>query len=341
MRSKRSDNQSNNPERFPSFDSLVYRSGDEWIGFPRWALFYLELGAALSHYEHEGKRFIAAMTVPIRSFAASLISSGVILPRIHLQIADNDSHIAKLESLSEGAPVLFRTDNRQYKGVFERCVCSNGKKYFLIRYNKITERAIPIESANKIEILSKEEVHIPKVQSGKALAPPSPLLEKLLDKESLYKFSMESKLECVILGQINALHQELCNFSIGYQVNEERVEEGKIQDLVRAKGNQFQPASMAHRTFILAANGKYSTQAISRLSNFVTVFDNALGFIKWRSCFRKSNWIVVLDKTDRNFELAIKDLNEEYVQYRIDQRAKLSFPNPPSGIELMFFEVKV
>lgn len=341
MKSKRTVALSIDQERFPGLNSLVFRSGDDWIAFPDWALFYIELGVALSHYEDEGKRFVAAVSVPIRSFAASLVSSGVVLPRIPLQSAGNDSHVAKLESLSEGAPVLFRTGNRQYRGVFKGCVCSDGKKYFLIRYNKITERAIPIESANKIEILNKEEVFIPKVQSGKELAPPSRLLEKLLAKELLYKFSVESKLECIILGQINTLQQELCNYTIGYQVSKECVEEGKIQDLVRAKGTQYQTASMTHRTFVLASSGKYSSQSISKLSNYVTVFDNALGFIKWRSYFRKSNWVVVLDKTDRNYELAIKELNEEYVQYRVDQRTKISFPTPPSGIELMFYEVKV
>ena len=341
MQSKSSADQGKEQEKFPGLDSLVYKSGDEWLAFPDWALFYIELGAALSHYDHEGKSFVTAVTIPVRSFAASLISSGVIVPRINLLSAGNESHIAKIKSLSIDTPVLFRTGNRQYKGVYKGIICLDGKRYFSIRYNKTSERAIPIESANKIEILNKEEIFIPKVQSGKGLAPPSPLVEKLLDKASLHKFLMESRLECIILGQINTLQQELCDFTIGYKLDEEHVKDGNLQDLVRVKGTQFQPASMTHRTFVWASSSRYITQASSRLSNYVTVFDNALGFIKWRSYFRKSNWIVVLDRTDRNYELAIKDLNEEYVKYRIDQRSKISFPNPPAGIEIMFFEVNV
>lgn len=325
---------------FSHIDSLVYKSGEQWFPFPNWAKFYIELGSTLSMHDGINSHLITAVTVPVRAFAASLITASIVLSRLELPSTVDENHAERIAVLPEGTPVSFRKNNKQYKGIYLGIVFYGQQRYFRIRYEKGTEISIPIESANKIEILNKETISIPKFQSGKGLTPPSPLLENLLDKELLYKLIMESKLECLILGQINIIQQELCNLIIGHKTFGDSVEEGTLQDIVRAKGTQCQPSNSTHRSYVWSSSSRYSSQSVARLTNHVTIFDNPLGFIKWRSFFRKSNWVVILDRTDRNFEIALKDLNEEFVQYRLEHRSKISFPPPPSGIELMVYEVK-
>lgn len=324
-------------DNFQILDSLVYKAKDEWIRLPYWARFYIELGSAISEYNVEQKRFIMALSVPTRSFAPPLITFGLIFHRIGLLEQENEHHITRLQSLGEGSPVIFRTGHRQFKGMYQGIINSCGKKYFLIRDSKSSERAIPFESANKIEILCNKEVRIPKVQSGRELPPQSPFLQRLLDKRALNKITTESQTDYILLGQLNTLRMEICDFPMGIRIDTGNIAEGRIQDLVRAKGGQFQSDNLPYRTLVLPSSGKYSAQ---NYSNFATLFDSGLGFIKWRSNFKKSNWIVILDKMDRNFEPALKEVNEEYIQNRIDQQSGKSFPNPPAGIEFMFFEVK-
>lgn len=328
------------PVILPWIDSLVYKHDSQWVAFPDWAKFYIQLGSAISNHDTQETFLITAISVPVRAFAASLITAGIVISRLSLPSTSDVSYIERIASLPTSTPVTYRKNKKQYRGEYIGTICSGQQRYFCIRYEKGSEIFIPIESANKIEIQNKERISIPKIQTGRDLAAPSLLLEKLVDKALLNKLVMESKLECLILGQINLIQHDLCNLTIGYSAYGDHVADGRLEDLVRVKGAQFQPSAATHRSYVWSSSSRYSTQIMSKVSNYVTVFDNPLGFIKWRSFFRKSNWVVILDRTDRNFEFAIKDLNEEFVQYRLSQQTRIILPNPPSGIDLMLYEVK-
>jgi hypothetical protein len=323
-----------------NFVSLVYKNGNDWMPLPIWAKYFLELGATLSEYSVPGNNFVAAITVPTRGFAASLFCSGLILQRGILPTQCSEQHIEKIASLPIGTPVRFPSNNHQKDGLYNGEVSSCGKRYFRIQYEQGSEISIPVESAQKIEISGKDQIKLHKSQSGRELVPPSSLLKHLFDPPLLSRFVTESKLECVMLGQLNSLTQELMDHTIGYQIIEGRVAEGKILDLVRPKGTQYKTSNTSYRTLILPSSNKYNSQFTSKLNNFVTVFDNALSYIKWRSAFKNTNWVVILEKTDRNFDLALKEVNEDYYQNRIEKPSKIQLPNPPAGIELMFFEVR-
>ena len=318
---------------------FAYFSNENWLPFPNWARYFLELGASLSCYESEGSKFVAAITIPVRAFASSLIASGIIIPRIGLPTHNLQSHISKIESFPIGTPVSFRTNNRRYDGYYRGTTNVFGKSYFKINYQQGGDIFIAFENSYKIELSEKQISGLPNIQSGRQLQPPSPLIKHVFEPNFLNKFLTESKIECLILGQQKAFQQELCNFQIGYQLGEERVASGRIIDFVRVRGNQFQPSNLSYRSYVLPSSGHYNQQFTSKLNNYVTIFDNPLGFIKWRNNFKNSNWFVVLDKTDRNFDLAINEINEEYIQNRLEKPIKVPLPNPPAGVDLMFFEV--
>ena len=318
---------------------FTYLTNGQWLPFPDWARYYLELGAALSCYQGEGRKFVAAITVPVRTFATALVATGIIIPRVGLPSHNLQSHISKIEALPIGSPVLFRRDNRQYRGFYTGKVNHSGVPRFGINFQKGTEIFIAVADCYKIELLEKQTVHLPNIQSGRQLQPPSSLLKHFIENDILNKIIAESKLECVILGQQKLFQEELCDFSIAYQPEGDIIASGNIIDFVRVKGSQFQSSNLSYRSYILPSSSKYTSQFTSKLNNYVTIFDNPLGFIKWRNCFHNSNWFVVLDKTDHNFDLAIKEINEDYIQNRVEKPINLPLPNPPAGVELIFFEV--
>jgi hypothetical protein len=322
------------------FDNLVYFSNDNWISFPQWAYYYMELGASLSNFKSEGTKFILAITTPVRNFAASLIAAGLIISTVDLPSSYINEYISKIENLPIGTPVTFRQDNRQKYGFYYGRVERGGQSYFNIQHLKRGEIYIPIENASTIEVSEKIKKNLPNNSSGRQLAPPSPLLTHLFEKETISKFVVESKLECVILGQQNIFRKELCEFQIGFKSNKNQIAYGKFVDLIRPRGSQFQPPNFSYRSYILPSNNTYNAKSIAKLGNNTTIFDNHLGFIKWHDSFKKSNWIVILDKTANNFDLAIKEVNEAYLLNQVDKRLKISLPSPPAGIDLMFFEVR-
>lgn len=340
MKSRTKPNRIKDPESFPGLDHLVYKSGNQWVPLPQWARFFIELGSALSCYEKGDTRFVVVLSLPIRSFASSLISAGIIISRIDLLSQTDKRHIEIIASLKRGTPVSFRKPNKQMKGIFMGTVTRGGRSYFEIIAGN-TSHYYPFESANKIEILDKDRFLLPKNQTSKTLNPPSPLLKKILSKDLLFKFSMESKVECVILGQIKRLQHELCNTQLGFQNLEDgQIASGTLQDLVRVRDARFQPANMSHRSIVCPPNRRLSNQELNKFLNYVTVFDSHNGYLKWRHFYRKSNWIVILDRTEGNFENTIQVINDEYIKFREDSMFRVSIPKPPAGIELMMYEVK-
>lgn len=323
------------------FRHFLYSSNDQWLPFPSWASYYLELGAALSNYESDNCRFTAAITLPARNFASSLIAAGIVISRLELSTKDIQYHIAKIEALPIGSLVTLRKNNVKLDGIYQGAVSSFGKQYFKIKYQKGGEIGISYQDSYKIEVSDKLHVSLPNIQSGRHMDPPSPLLKHFFDAELLNRFLAESRLECVILGHQKSFHQELCNFPIGYLGQNGITASGTIADLVRVKGSYFQASNSSYRSYILSSNSKYNSQSTSKLDNYVTIFDNPQGFIKWSSYFKSSNWFVLLDKTDRNFDLGIKEINTEYIQNRIEKQIKLNLPDPPPGIELMLFETRL
>lgn len=322
-------------------EHFAYLDNGVWSPFPKWAVYYLELGAALSNYTNPGYRFVATITVPTRSFASALIALGIIASRAELPSNNLESHISKIKSLSAGTPIIYRTNNTKYNGTYEGTVNSFGKEYFLIKYQKGTEKAIEYGDSYKIELSEKQHISLPNVQSGRHLSPPSPLLKDLFGSNLLNRFLAESRLECLIMAQQKNIQQELCSFQIGHLNGTDTPSLGRIIDVVRVKGPQFQASNLTYRSYVLAPSGKYSQQFASRLNHYITLFDNAPGFIKWGSYFETSNWLLVLDKTDRNFDLAVKEINALYFRDRVDRQTKLPLPNPPSGVDVMFFETRL
>jgi hypothetical protein len=318
-----------------------YFSDAKWQPLPRWACFYLELGAVLSNYESNERRFVVAITIPIRDFASSLISSGFIVSKAELSNQRVQAQISKLEALPIGTPVTFRKNNLQYYGIYQGAFQADGKQYFRIAYQQGGEIYFPYEDYYKIELSEKHKRHLPNIQSGRQLDQPSPLLKNLFEGEVLNRFLIESKLECVILGQQKSLRQELCNFLIGYRNMEDQMMSGMMVDLVRARGSQFQLSNRSYRSYVLPSSGKYNQQFTAKLNNHVTIFDNPLSFLKWRHCFTHSNWLVVLDKTERNFDLALKEINDEYINNRVEHQQQLRLPKPPPGVDIMVFEVGI
>jgi hypothetical protein len=313
-----------------------YFSNDRFQPFPPWARYYLHLGAALSNFEKTDRRFIIAISTPVRAFASSLIATGIIISRFGLPNQNIQLHIKEIQGLPIGAPIIYRNENRQFKAFYKGTKTCDGKHYFILNYQIGTEKYVPYENSYKIELSEKQNIQLPNYQSGRQLQTPSAILKKYFELNELKKFLIESKLECVLLGQTKLFHEELCNLRVAIHIDE--IREGNLIDFVRIKGNQFQPSNLASRSLLLPSSNSYSSQFISKLNNYVTIFDNAIGFIKSRYLFRNSNWITLLDKTDRNYDLAIMDVNEEF-QNHIEKPNNINLPNPPAGVDLMFFEV--
>lgn len=321
------------------FDILHYQKDGIWLSLPEWAKFFLNLGNYLSSLNLKKNRFVIAISVPTRSYVATLIGSGITVGRARIPIIGSDyEYYEKILSLKEGAPLKYRDGNRKKNAKRKGELNYNGKRLIGIQIDEgvtNTIKYISPENAKFIEIIDKDDVKLPHQQKGREILPPSKLLQSLLGDVYIDDFVFQTRLECVFIGPLNSLKQEI---STPLATRRFPLEDcaGSISDLLRV--HEFQPSSQAYRTSTLAAISKRNTKIASEVSPFAVIFDSSLGFVKWRDYWRNFNWVVILDRTDLNFQYAVDQMNQEYFS-RSEKPYKPKIPSIPAGIEIMFFTV--
>jgi hypothetical protein len=319
------------------FDNLYYRIDERWFPLPPWAKFYLELGNLLSQFDEKNRRFIAALAVPTRPYVSALISTGLILARSRLFFGDSDhEYYEKIIALEEGAPLIYRDGNRKKSAKKVDNQIYNGKLHIGIQVDEgttNTRKYLRPENARLVEITDKDVGRLPQQQMGREIASPSELVRRILGETQLYDFVYQTRLESIILGPVNDLTYEL-ETSLASSRTTQGDSPGSLSDLMRVR--EFHPPGTAYRCSILAAANEGNLKATNETSAFAVLFDGSLGFVKWRDHWRQFNWVVILDRTDPNFDYAVDQVNNEYA-HRSELQVQWKVPQIPAGIEMMFF----
>ena len=332
----------------PSFRSILGKLGyvqDSTVApLPAWARFYLDLGASIAAEPATGAYFVVAISAPTRSFAASLIACGVVLASASRQ-SDGATveHIEKLLSVEPGKPVILRSGRRQLKGHYLGAKDIVGSQtmrgtWLVIRTDEGTERYVPLENAAKIEVLDEDSIRLPRSQRGHLIEPPGPLLAAVADEVLVATLLTRSETDCVLVDSAAAVAKvELtaAEFAIRGAAGDYTI--GTLQELLRAR--PYLKRGTAYRAHVLSAGSRYIPAFASRLEPLAALFDGGLAYVKWAEFWKRTHRILVLDRTDRRFEDAVRLVNQEYVERRIDRNLDCPLPDPPRGVELMVFEV--
>jgi hypothetical protein len=87
--------------------------------------------------------------------------------------------------------------------------------------------------AEDIQVSERETVKLPKHQSGRDVEAPAALLTSLLDSGLLQDFTSRTRMECVVIGQVNLLAEE-ARTPLAHQGGTSHYSKGALQDLLRA-----------------------------------------------------------------------------------------------------------
>ena len=79
-------------------EDIYFRAETQWIALPRWANFYIRLGARLASLQAD-KRTIAVVVPPVRDFAAAFAAAGAVVSRscVRLDASDLDDIYGSLD----------------------------------------------------------------------------------------------------------------------------------------------------------------------------------------------------------------------------------------------------
>jgi hypothetical protein len=319
-----------------SFAHIQYRSKEGYRTLPEWALFFLELGKALSTLERESHRYTIALALPTRSYATALIGAGIACSRIFLKSDENSDHIETIYSLPEDTSLKYYDNGKIKKALKKDFVEYNGIKLLGIQIEDHTTIYLRPENVNKVEIADVDYNHLPNKQSGYSVTLPSKLAYTILQGRS-YEFFYRSRIEGLLIGPRNTLKEESSLALSVIQRGEEKYGTGSLADLFRVKG--FVPNNVGHR-FLLTSPSSSSNTIVEVLqqvpAHCPVIFDGAIGFLKWKEMFADRDWIVILDQTDMHFPNAVSQLNQDY-SYRSKAERNTQFPQIPNGIEATFF----
>jgi len=336
------------PEVYPSHTNLEQVTSkrsqlytDEWTPLPNWGTFFIELGRRVAEWETGSNRLVVALAIPTRAYAAALTAFGVVVTRATLansHIEDTNKYFERLCNLSQGTPVTLFYKGRKFKGFYEGVDKISGQRRLRIRVESCQTggltHLVGLEKAHTIKIRTTPIRNLPKNQNGRKIFTDSKFIEDILGVEKAKTCLNESQIDCMILGKINVLKKEITQTNFAGSPSFKK--KGVLQDMLRVR-HFFSADNPAYRSEVFSVTARKRRRLSDGIIPFVTIFDGASSFIKWRDDWRSSHWIILLDRTEINFQEAVDIVNQDYIN-RANEAKMQNFLFLPPGVELVNYQ---
>lgn len=314
---------------------FYYVQNDNVECLPAWAYFFLGLGYELSGLPNDTWRIVASLALPTRAFASSFTATGFVLGKVEDKSPVDSMQAQFILSLKPGTSVYIRTDkNKKLRGIVKKFVEFNNKQYISIRTTNMEVRSFSIdEYASRITI-AEREVNLPKYQqSGYSIEIPSHFLQNCLSDELALKHILNSSFDVLLVGRKKVIESEVNKFCFSCKKGN-KFATGCMQEILRVR--QFSGANKSYRSQCIPSSSIASKSEIGEQVPSVVIFDGAVAYIKLGHKWRSSHQIVLLDRTERQFDEAVELLNQNY-SYRLEDVSNLPI-HIPNGVEMMVYK---
>lgn len=339
----------NMPETCGLEDACVADCG-EWMPLPSWAHFYTDVGAAAASTRCADTRLVVGLAVPTRAYAAAFTALGVVLGAAESSGMDEEDkeYFEQLYRTRPGTSVRFFDEKagRIKRGVLSGTDTVDGKRVLRIQVTRTardTERRggsqtylVSMESARKITLADGENWQLSATQSGRRVSGETTLSGALLDAGKARRFVTGSSFDCAILGEASILRKEIKETRVAVGDPVVNGSKDHLQDVLRVR--RFGGVGQPYRSRVIPTATWKRRASLKGPKPKVAVFDGAAAFLKWRDHWRESNWVVILDRTQRLFESAAATLNEAYAANRLRDASLKAIGQVPAGVELLAFE---
>jgi hypothetical protein len=313
---------------------------DKWTPLPEWGTFFIEMGRRVAECETGSNRLVVALAIPTRAYAAALTAFGVVVTRATLskhQLEDTNEYFEQLCNLRQGTPVTFLNKGRKFKAFYEGVDLISGKRRLRIRVESChtggLTHLVPLEESHNIEIRDTPIVNLPKKQNGRKIAAHSKFLEDVVGDDIASTYAEKSQLDCVIIGKESFLRTETTKIDFAGTPSFKKA--GVLQDILRVK-KFFLTYNQAYRSQVFSATPIEPPHPPNGKVPFVSIFDGASSFVKWRDDWRTSHWIILLDRTEIHFQEAVDIVNQDYIN-RVDEEIP-NLPSHPRGVEVVVYQ---
>ncbi|BDA71630.1 hypothetical protein CAL7716_057960 [Calothrix sp. PCC 7716] len=328
---------------------IYFSENNQLIALPDWGIFFIKIGRWVAEEANQKYQHVIALSIPARNYAASLVALGVVLAKSanYSRNISNQAKFDKFCNLREGRRVAFCSNNEWIEACFDG-VCREYQEPRIrirVKSDTVTNRRNQQGKPDTTHFISKENINNVTLISNRNnvnnipvnIAKPivvNKFLSCCLKNNCGIHFYTKAQLDCHIIGNIKELEDEITKASFACRLSSNRFEKGTLQDVLRV------------RNFLSSDTYAYRTEIISSFSNtlpevskkpFVSIFDGALGFTKWRDDYPNCHQIVLLERTEKRFNDAATIINSEYIN-RINTETIQNFPLPPIGVEITVYQ---
>jgi len=288
-----------------------------------WLEIYASVGEELINWDDKTSSLVTVLSVPHKYLTAAIVSAGALLKlasRYSRQGSTVEEHFQYLSSLKDGTKLTWNNGTSQLIG--EKKASDEMYLEILTRAGGKTEKTAkenPAESSLlspalctqfNVHEAENQNIKLPvKSYLDKPLTGPSNLAKTILgdnDNANFFTFSSNS---CVIVGELASLNKEIRETPVFDSLNNKSY----LEDIVRLRTTN--PNNIS-KTQIWPSRSPADKRYNENPPDIV-IFDGSKAFIKWRFLFGGSPWCVILDRTEHDFELAVKDVEQDYSLNRI------------------------
>lgn len=317
---------------------------DDWRELPDWANFFIKLGEFIAEEPLLDERIVVGVALPTRAFASVLTAVGVVKNYQSNPFERNNSeHFKNLCNLPPNTAVKCLFKNRERNALLLGTQEINGEKFLIVQISSPRDgnqkRFLNEKSCHEIKLADENAptniYELSARQKGKKIHQINSFAREFLQIQQENSFEMQTSLDCLLIGSKKDLQAEANENSFACLAEDSKKVEGNLAEILRVK-QFFSTEQPSHCEFIPAEIRRKSIKRRMPENVPITIFDGANSFLKLRDYCRASHWVILLDRTEGNFQMAVEQLNSNF-SYSKSAEIPNNFPDCPVGIEAMFF----
>lgn len=306
---------------------LGYKTGKRSVQhLPEWAQYLVRLGRHAVDHDVPNRRLVVGVTVPTRAFAAAFAALGVADAAYQdPEKRDPRQNFERIAGLPAGTPIRFRRGRFLYSGQLLGTEVVGGVEH--LTYHDGTKCYLPWDRCGSVEPLDPAEQFVRRRQ----LAPNARFVEAALEVDPLAHASTTC-LDCLVVGVKDALRTDIVDEQFTVTTDDDIEVTGVLNDLLRCDAFELN-ANDHDRTAVVSGFLDEVPERLQRERPPVVVFDGPQGYLRLRSHWRRSPWIVLLDRTAPAFASAGDCFNQE-LALSVDDADLSALGEPPQEFEV-------
>lgn len=319
---------------------MYYKDAGSWFPIPAWSVFFITLGEELAWRSVDNKRWTAALALPTKAYITPFVGIGI-LSSIFMKSSPDDlleDHFRNIALLQKYTPVWYRKNNRVLKAKFLGVADFQGEQRLLIQIQStkaggLTEY-ISKKNALDIQINPNQNQRLPDNQRGRVMTAETRLADTVFGVHSQALLKQSGTRICFVGGKEQLESEIMKSMYAVYEGNQ--MIKGSLNELLRIR--QFQHNVDPYQSQFISSLARKNETDLNLSPSSVVLYAGSNGYLKWKEEFFNTNSVIILDRSEPQFELAVEEVNNRYIQSNRVPSSVLDLGPIPGGIELLYWE---